>query len=198
MGVNQHTSMRRGFQGSRVRRSLLIFAFVVSCQAQVRVLATPEPMVVLQALRVRDLGLWNLSVCNDSATPVVLQHERLVLALPSLRIISSVRAQAVLAHARSRTPRATAARIIRYAPIVATAAAGLSQVPARAVGIMAVGAIAADQIASRLEASTPLLEPLLRGTTDTALELGPGQCGSRTVFAAIQQSVKPIEVEIHP
>lgn len=177
-------------------RTLAFLLLTIPGISQVRILATPEPMAVVRSVGLRDMGLWSAAVCNDSAVPVSLQRERLVQALPTVRIISSERARAVLAYSRGRTKKAVAARVIRYVLIGATAGAGLAQVPARAVGYLAVGLGVADQVAARLDNDVPSLAPLLSGMSDEPLALGPGQCGSRTVFAALQIGAKPIEAII--
>lgn len=172
----------------------LLLAFPAS--AQVRILATPEPMSVLRSIGLRDLGLWHLAVCNDGAASVALPRERLLLALPSVRIVSNDRARAVLEHSRGRTRKAVAARVVRHLLLGATAGAGAAQVPARAVGYLALGFGVADQVAQRLESEIPSAAPILAGLSDDTLTLNPGQCGSRTVFAALQTGARPVEAVV--
>lgn len=163
---------------------------------QVRILATPEPMEVLRAVGLRTLGLWTVTACNDSPRATMLPKERLMLALPSVRIVHTDRAKAVLSYAQGRQPRARAVQVIRYALLGAAVASGFAGGSPAASAGLAAGAGFADQFARRLEAETPSLAPWLAGLSDEPLRLDPGSCGFRTVFAALQRGARPVEVTI--
>jgi hypothetical protein len=162
----------------------------------VRVRATPEPMSVLEALKLRTLGLWSLSVCNETAATRTLARERLVLALPSIRIVGNDRARSALEYARGRTWQARTASVIRYGLLGATASTALAGSQKRVIASLAAGALVADQVARRLDADTPALAPWLAGLSDEPLVLNPGACGSRTVFAAPMRNARVVEVTI--
>jgi hypothetical protein len=174
--------------------AILVLAFPAG--GQMRILATPEPMEVVRSVGVRGLGLWHLTVCNDSEAAVSLSQERLRLALPGIRIVASDRARAVLTYSRSRTRTAVAARVIQYLLMGAAPAAGFSGVPTPVVAGLALGIGVANQMAARLDSEVPPLAPLLSGLSDEALALGPGACGVRTVFAAPVHGARPVEARI--
>lgn len=164
---------------------------------QVRILATPEPMMeVLKSLGMKGLGLWVVTACSESGLPVTLPRERLILALPTVRIVSTERARAALEYAQRRTWQARAAGVIRYGLMgstVGTAAAGSQKT---VIAGLALGAILADQVARRLENEIPRLDPWVAGLSDEPLALPPGACGTRTVFAALQRNAHVVEITI--
>lgn len=163
---------------------------------EVRILATPEPMAVLESLGLRTLGLWSITVCSEAAVPVTLPRERLVLALPAVRIVSNERARAVLAHAQGRAWQARVAGVIRYALLGSTAGTATARTQGNVVAGLALGVVLADQIARRLESEMPALAPWLAGLEESPMILPPGACGIRTVFAALQHGAKPVEAVI--
>jgi len=163
---------------------------------QVRLIATPEPMAVMESLGMRSLGLWTVSLCSESPAPVVVPRERLVLALPTVRIVPNDRARAALQYAQERTWQARTAGVMKYILLGATGATALAKTNPNVVAGLAVGTGVAMEVARRLEGDTPVLTPWLAGLDDGPLVLGPGQCGSRTVFAAKQPNVKVVEAVI--
>lgn len=178
---------------------LVLLLLCLPLWGQVRIKATPEPMVVLRSLRMRSLGLWTLAICNDSEQDVALSRERLTLAFPpssGLRIVSSERAREALAYAQRRTWQARVASVMRYGLMASTAGTALAGSQKNVVSGLALGAVLADQVARRLENEIPRLDPWLAGLSDDPLTLGPGQCGSRTVFAALQKEAHVLEVTI--
>lgn len=174
-------------------------AFILLCLplwGQIRILATPEPMAVMQSLGMRTLGLWAISICNDTASPVTIPRERVVLALPVVRIVSSERARAALEYAQRRTWQARAASAIRYGLMGSTVGTAVAGSQKTVIVGLAFGAVLADQVARRLENEIPRLDPWVAGMSDAPLVLGPGQCGSRTVFAALQHGARQVEAVI--
>lgn len=176
--------------------AVLFIVFPSTVQPQVRILATPEPMAVMQSLGMRTLGLWSISLCNDTASPVTISRERVILALPAVRIVSTERARAALAYAQGRTWQARAAGVMRWGLMGSTVGAALAGTNKQVIAGLAVGALLADQVARRLENEIPRLDPWVAGLSDEALTLGPGQCGSRTVFAALQRGAKVTDAVI--
>jgi hypothetical protein len=144
----------------------------------------------------RTLGLWSISACNETAAAITLPRERLVLALPSVRIVSNERARAALAYAQGRTPAARAAGVIRYLLLGGTVAGAAVGSRKEAVAALAGAALLADQVARRLDSEVPGLAPWLAGLEDGPVTFGPGACASRTVFAALVHGAKPIEAVI--
>ncbi len=163
---------------------------------QVRILATPEPLEVLRSIGVRGLGLWTLTICNDSPAPLLLSRERLQLALPNIRMVSNERARSVLMYYRGRRPAARAAQVLRYAAMGATIGAGFAGLPASAIAGLAIGTAGADQYSRILESQLPGLDPLVGCLINESMALGPGQCGTRCAFAALKHGAAPTETEI--
>jgi hypothetical protein len=163
--------------------------------AQVRLIANSEGQEVLKPLAVRGITLRTVSACNDGPVLVTLQRERIQLALPTIRIINNERAIAVLTAYQGRNKKAVAAQIIQYATLVAAAMGGMNEVPAQVVGWLASASLGADQVGRKLAGEVPALGPLLAGVSSEPLVLGPGQCGTRTYYAAIS-SAKPVEAVI--
>lgn len=163
---------------------------------QVRLIATPEPMVVMQSLGMRTLGLWTISLCSESAVSVTIPRERLILALPTVRIISTERARAALVYAQERTWQARTVSVIRYGLLGSTVGTAVAGTRKGVIVGLAAGALLADQIARRIESEIPRLDPWVAGLDDAPLVLGPGQCGSRTVFAALQRQARVVETTI--
>lgn len=163
--------------------------------AQLRVLATPEPMEVVRALNVRDIGLWDVVICNDGDTARSVPVERIRLMLPGLRIIDQARAQAVVSTALKRSKRALAARLLTYGAALATTftGSGLVTANARVISSLAVGTVTLTQTSKWVESSLPDLSPFAASSLSAPVELQAGACTTRTVFAAKTKGARPIE-----
>ncbi len=174
----------------------LLLLFTASAAAQIQVGARPEPMVVLKSLHYRDLGLWDLALCNDYPRSVVVPPERVYLWLPHLRFVSPQRARAVLKRSQHRTRSATAARLLEYGAVLAAlfTGSGLVSASTRITSGLTIGTVALHQTANRLQASAPSLEPFTLELFERPVELKAGECTTRTAFAALQTRAVPVNV----
>lgn len=176
-------------------RILFLLACSLPLSAQLRVLATPEPPEVLKALNLRGLALWDVMVCNDGATHLNVAPERIRMLLPALRVVDPARAQAVLQTAVKRSKAATAARLLGYGAALATTFTGSGMIAANAktVASLALGTVVLTQGQKWTEASVPDTTPYLSNGLTAPIDLNPGACATRTVFAARTRGAKPLQ-----
>lgn len=165
--------------------TFLLFLLTSSLPGQVSIQLSPEPMEVLAALHVRGVGLWTLRVCNDSSSATLVAPERILMAVPSVRILDSSRAEAVLAAARGRNWRVQAATYISLGALMATALTGWGAIAAQpaVIAALGVGSGAARLVADELGRNAPDLGPYTGSLLETPIALSAGQCATRTVFA---------------
>jgi hypothetical protein len=178
-------------------RALLLLA-AVPLFGQVNAQLSPEPMAVLQALRIHTVGLWRLSACNDGPAPVTLAPERFYLAFPSVRIIDPARAAAILSAGQKATPASQAALWIGRGLAVATMLTGFGPIAASktVTTSLALGVPAAQWAEKEFQGLTTSLAPYNESLLNAPVQLAPGVCASRTVFAAKQKSPQAVEASI--
>lgn len=180
--------------------SILVLALLLtaSSYAQVSVVYTPEPMAVLKALNVRDIGLWSVRACNDGAAAVTVPAERFYMAAPLVRLITPARARAVVLDRRGRSGKATAAKYIGYGLTLATALTGFGPIAANTtvVASLAFGSTIAMETRRQLEAEIPDTGPFFETLLEEPVQLAPAACATRTAFAAKMRSPKPIAATI--
>ncbi len=148
---------------------------------------SPEPLAVTRARvgDVRGMGVWRLVACSAAAEPVRLSALAVEMAVEDLSILDPEAAAAVI---RSTPSARRRDRIVQGLMFAGIAAAGLAagnyvRITGREAGMVALGLDLVNRAKGKLEAGAVVLDPskLLTGT----LELAPGECTSRTVFAAL-------------
>jgi len=184
-----------------LKRISLLAVLCLPLAAQVRVLATPEPMAVLAALNVKELGFWNVVLCNDDLSAVTIAPEEIKLALPTIRIVQPDIAWTVLTDKRAKSKKAKVAKYLTYAGIGALTVAGFRNVDAswltpKVVSAIGLGTIALDKFKQQMESELPSLAPfadtLLRGP----VVLGPRACVTKAFFAGKMPNPQPVAAMI--
>lgn len=166
--------------------------------AQVTVQYTPEPMAVLESVHVRNVGLWSIRACNDGAEAVALSEERLYIAAPGIRLISSNRARLVVIAGAKRSKKAIAAEWIGWGLMGATALTGFGPISATqsVVAGLAMGGGFASAVKTRLESAAPDISPFVADLLSGPVSIPVGGCVSRIVFAAKAKNPQPVTVTI--
>ena len=174
---------------------LLALALPLSAETAT-VAFTPEPMAVTRAVygNVAGVGTWSVRICSDSTEPVALDTGRIYLAAPDLRLIGKNRALVLLAKARRDRPALRVARAIEWGMIGATAFAASERASVDLVKYLALSIPLAKRAAANLEERAPAFDSA--ELLDGKVILEPWGCAERTVFAAIQRSVKPLRLTI--
>lgn len=184
---------------SVMKTAILLLILAALASGQVTVIYTPEPMVVLSALHFKDLGLWTISACNDSAATVILAPERFQLAAgPRLRIIAPERVQAMLERQRERTPASLVVNLAAGGAFLAAGLTGFGPIAARKewTAGLAWGGALLTQASGWFKAKVPNLAPYRDSLLTVPIILGPGQCTTKTVFAAKQAGAASFTAKI--
>ncbi len=167
---------------------LILFCLLLpaTVRAQVTVAYTPEPMVVLRAMNVRDIGLWSVRACNDGPAAVTVPVERLYMASGAVRLITPERARAVVLDRRSRSKKALAAQYIGYGLSIAAVLTGFGPIAASkdVIAALALGSTVAHEARRQLDAEAPDTGPFLESMLNGPVTLEAGACATRTAFAA--------------
>lgn len=181
-----------------MRVAALALLCAAGAAAQVFVMARPEPMLVTNAIPVRVVGMWDLHVCNDGPTPARVPAEKVFIALREIPLISASSARVVLTNRRSQNKKAVAAMLIRYGLTIGTSVTAFGPVAASrtVVGALAFAGVMAAQTERQLQDGVPSIEPFTSNLLDGALELEPGDCQTRTAFAAKVKRARPVYVRV--
>jgi len=179
------------------RAGWAVLAALLACGAlcgQIRVLATPEPLEVLRATGVRNLGVWTIGVCNDGKEARVVSPERIRMLLPELRIVEPSRAAALLNQGQRRSKRATLARLLAYGAALATSFTGSGLVSANPtiISALALGTVTLNQASSWTASTLPDLSPFSSNLLSSSLDLPAGGCATRSVFTALMKHARPM------
>lgn len=175
----------------------LSFLLALPLAAQVTIQYSPEPMAVLESVHVRNVGLWTVRACSDSA--VTLPEERIYMAAPpQLHLIGSDRARLVIMAGAKRSKKAIAAELIGWGLMGATALTGFGPISAtpRVVAGLAMGSGLAGSIKTRLEGAAPDISPFIAKMLAGPVSIAAGGCETRVVFAAKMKNPQPVTVKI--
>lgn len=154
---------------------------------EINIKITPEPLAVTRARvgDVKGLGVWRMVACSAATEPVRVSALAVEMAVEDVSIIDPESAAAVI---RSTPSARRRDRIVSYLMFGGIAAAGLVagnyiQISGREAGMVALGLDLVNRARGKLEQGAVVLDPgkLLTGT----IELAPGECTSRIVFAGL-------------
>lgn len=190
---------------------LLIFLASVA-HAQIIVRFSPEPMAVPAAViaNAKQLGRWQVDMCNNGSTPVTIPIQRVMMASGNIPLIDPADSTLVLAANVRRSGPARAMRVLSWGLVgvgVATTliamrnsgdstAELMSQVKWLKIGagVSAAGTVI-PPIMDAVKAEVPSATPLL-STLRWPLQLGPGGCETDHLFAGKMRSPKPLTVTL--
>lgn len=168
-------------------KAAVIVAFsVLPVFGQVQVRFTPEPMAVPTAViaNARSLGRWQIELCNDGPTLVVLSWERLSMAAGNLRLLNPDEALLVLTASVRRSPASRILTVLTWAgrgAAVGLAIASKSNIN-WAAGI-GVGSSALPEVIEWVRGEVPSAAPLI-SKVQWPVALPPGGCLTDFRFAA--------------
>jgi hypothetical protein len=174
--------------------ALLMAAFA----ADVTVTLSPEPMAVTEAVygRVRGVGTWTATICNDADDRVTVSAARIYAAAAvsgQLKPIGRSRILVMLDRARYERRASRVARFIDYGLMGATAFGAVQGVDMTALKYMALTMPIARQAADRLKERVPTFDAVELLDGEIALE--GGVCTSRVMFSG---TVKGARVVVLP
>lgn len=175
----------------------LLALLALPLAAQVTVQYSPEPMAVLESVHVRNVGLWTIRACADSA--VTLPEERFYMAAPpQLHLIGSDRARLVIMAGAKRSKKAVAAEWIGWGLMGATALTGFGPISAtpKVVAALAMGGNLATTVKTKLEGAAPDISPFVAKMLSGPVSIAAGGCETRVVFAAKMKNPQPVTVKI--
>jgi hypothetical protein len=167
--------------------------------ADLLIRVSPEPLAVTRRYgNIREMGTWRAAVCAESENPIRISALRLEMAIEHLSVIDPDAAAEVLRARGGERRRVKVARALGIAAVTATGliAGGYIGVSARQAGLVGLGIQAAGELRGKMEQAMVLFDPakLLTGQ----IELAPGECTSRVVFAALvpRSELRPREYRL--
>lgn len=178
-------------------RYLLFLAAIMPCWCQVTVQFAPEPMAVLQAVNVKNVGLWTVRACSETA--ITLPEERLYMAAPpQVHLIGSDRAKLIIMAGPRKSKKAVAAEWIGWGLMGATALTGFGPISAtpRVVAGLAMGSGLATTVQSKLTADAPDMTPFIGQMLNGPVSIPAGGCITRVAFASKMKNPQPVTVTI--
>jgi hypothetical protein len=192
-----------------MRRNLLILVLSGACYAQapaapsapvkVSIQFVPEPMEVLKAVGIASrLGLWRIGICNDSAIAVQIPPERIYMAAGSVRIVSPARASLVLSQRQKQSVKAVMVEVIEYALIGASVigGGGMFSISTKGLGELALATGVAHTVHDKLQGQIPSLAAFTEDALTGPVALAPGQCATKSAFAAKMKNPQVVTTEI--
>lgn len=195
-------------RSASIQASVCLWAMSIignAAAGQVIVSASPQPMLITDAIPVKVIGLWDIRVCNDGAEAVKLPAERVYMAIPpEIRLLSASSARIVLATRQAKNKKAIAATLVRYGITIGTTvtASGIVSASKTVIGYLALSGELARQTERELSAHIPSVLPFTENLLDGIVLLGPkgapDACATRTAFAAKMRNPNPVSVTIQP
>lgn len=175
----------------------LLLAAIPAC-AQVSVRYSPEPMAVPAAVlaNAKQMGRWQVDLCNDGLNPVMLPIQRVMMAAGPISLIDPADALLVLTANVRRSPSSRIVTILRYAGAgvsIGLAVASRANV-AWSAGIGVASSVLPDVI-TVAQGAVPSAVPLV-STVKWPLLLASGECATDHMFAAKMRNPKPLTTVI--
>ena len=174
----------------------VLVAGIAHCQVSAS--ATPEPMAVLKHIPVKDIGIWDIRLCDDGVMPVELPEERVYMAFPQVHFLTATSARIVLAARVSRNKKQIAADIITYGLIGAAQITSWGPVAASktVIGGLTTGAGLAAVIRDKLQSQVPSVQVFEDNLLTGTITLQPGGCVTRSAFAAKTKAPQTVQTVI--
>lgn len=196
VAVNNMSKSSNGMTWVRVLLVLLAFAFSARhASAQVRVACTPEPLAVMNSLRVKSMGQWALFMRNDGDTARTIQPEEIYMAIISIRPIDPASAITVLSDRQSHSTAARVVKVLSIAGQLAGVGLALASKANATVGTaLAVGSGLLQPVINIATGEVPPTGAFTVNLLASAITLPAGGAATRTVFASKQHAPAPISV----
>lgn len=158
----------------------------------------PEPMEVLEALRVKHFGLWSVSLCSELPYQRNVKPEEIRARAGQLKLIGPNRARLLLAQRQAASWPSIVVRVVEYLSIgaVVVTASELVKVQPNVIAGLGLGVGTAHVVADRLREEVPDTGPLLAELLEGEVPLKPGDCATRSVFAGLTKGAGPFEARI--
>ncbi len=193
--------MKQSKNGSRFTAATLAVCLpflTTPVHGQASLLFTPQPLRTSRSLGIKNVGLWTVLVCNDSAQALSLPQERILMAAPNLWALDHATALTMLQQNRVHEPHFVASTLLQQSLILATilVAGGMITASSRALVSLTLGSTAAQQISSDLKGQIPDLTGIQNNLLETTLSLAPGACATRTVLGGLHKGATAIPAKI--
>ena len=146
----------------------------------------------------REIGLWNIRVCNETREGLAIATGRLLNAAPRVRFLTAGQTMAIIDEMQRRRPRSKLLALARFASSGGSLAALAKQANGLAAGLGAASA-ALGFLGDYLEGQLPNTAAITAELMPEAIALAGAECGTWTKAASLgpgAREVGPVFVEV--